>query len=381
MNWLILTEYFPDSEKEELTGGVEGRCFNIVKTLSKEHNIKVICSHQPGQKRNSKVFNAQVIRVGPTTKHTSQGNVIGRFLFSISAYRYGRKLKNADLVEGESFITYPPAYFIGKKLKAKKVATWHETWIGEWIKNKGLITGLFGEIWERFSLKLKWDRIISVSIFTKEKLVDQGINPKKIIVIPNGIELKKLKEIKANKNQHPTICFFGRINWQKNIDVLIKSIALIKKRIPKIQCVIMGGGAALPSLKRLTQELNLDDNIKFLGYIKNHQDLLNEAKKCHVYVSPSTLEGFGITVLESMVLGLPYVVSDIKPFVEITNNGKGGFIFTKNDHQELAEKVMILIENEEIYKEKIKEAQKQAEKYDWKSVLDYGKLIKTNSKQ
>lgn len=387
MKYLLLTEYFPESEQAELTGGVECRCFNLVKQLAKVHEVIVLCSHQPEQPRVSEIAGVKVIRCGPTMPYSGKGDIIKRFMFSYALYSTGKKLgasKSAsftpNIVEGASFLCYPPAYFLGKKFKAKKVATWHETWIGSWIKNKGMITGLFGELWERFSLRLNWDKIISVSTFTKDKLIAGGISPSKISVVYNGITLTKLKPIKVEKHSLPTICYFGRLMPGKNLNILLRALAVVKPEIPGIKCKFIGTGPTLNSLKRLTAKLNLTSDVEFVGYVKNHEELLRKAKKCHLFVHPSTIEGFGITVLEAAALGLPYVVTDIKPFLEVTKNGLGGEIFKRNKAVDLAQKIKLLLTNKRLYRQKIKEGQLLAKDYDWEDIFSnyFQKIVQDN---
>ena len=70
MNILLLTEYFPGSEKAEITGGVESRAFNIAKRLAKKHKIKIITSWQKGLKRKDNFLNFEVYRVGPNHEYS-----------------------------------------------------------------------------------------------------------------------------------------------------------------------------------------------------------------------------------------------------------------------------------------------------------------------
>lgn len=384
MHYLLLTEYFPASEQAEITGGVESRCFHLVKELArnKNHQFTVLCSHQLGQPRESKVFGATVIRCGPTISYSGKGNILKRFRVAYALYKIGknmikdRNIPSPSIVEGASFLTYPSAYFLGKRFKAKKVATWHETWTGEWIKNKGWVTGTFGELWERFSLYLKWDEVISVSNFTKKRLVERGVSESKIRIVHNGIALAEIKSISAQKESVPTICYFGRLNWQKNVDVLIKALAEVKTEIPEVQGKILGSGPALEELQKLACELKIENSLKFYGHIPNYKELLTEAKKCHLFVQPSSLEGFGITVIEAMALGLPGVLSDIPPFLEITKNGKGVEISPQKKHSELAKKILLLLkdkeQNKKLYFQKIKEGEELVKEYDWKNIARQG---------
>ncbi len=179
MEILFVVEYFPH---EEITGGVEARSYHLSKRLAKNHEVSVICSRQPGQPKESVKEGVKIYRVGGDHPYSSKGNFLSRLGFVDAAINKGKELE-FDLVDGQSFLAYLPAHAIGERKDKKKVATYHETWIGDWIKNKGLITGIGGEIWERMSLDKDWDRIVSVSKFTKDRLVEHGVDRGSIEVV------------------------------------------------------------------------------------------------------------------------------------------------------------------------------------------------------
>ena len=364
MNYLFLTEYFPESEKAEFTGGVENRVFYISKGLSKNNDVTVICSRQKGQKKYSKVGKVKVVRPGPINVYSQRGNILSRLFFAVSAYFEGSKHKS-DFVEGCSFITYIPAFFVGKRLKAKKVATWHETWVGEWIKNKGLITGIFGEVWERISIKQGWDEIVCVSDFTKQRLIKKGVKCKRIIVVPNGIDLNKIRDIKVKKFEKPTICVVGRLTKQKNVDSIIRGVALIKKELPNVQLKVVGTGSEYESLKDLVKELDLGNNVEFLGFLPKHSDVIKTLKASHLYVSASELEGFGITVLEAMASKLPCLLSRIQAFEEVTQK-KAEFF---DSQEEFAKKAINLLKNRKRYINQINRQDNIVKEYDWGRII------------
>ncbi len=378
MKILIVTEYFPDSEKQGITGGVESRSYNIAKELAKKHDVIVLCSWQ-GQKRDSKVAGAEVIRCGSYHPYSSFGSMKSRLLFARSALRAGKKLKGLDIVEGHNFISYLPAYFIGKYHKIPKIATYHEVWVGRWIKLKGLVTGMFGSAWERYVLRRKWDRFIAVSNFCKKDLVKQGISAKKIDIVPNGVELSQFEKVKVKKYKNPTICCISRLTPNKRVGDLIKAVANIKKKIPNIRCKIIGTGDQLGKLKKLSLDLGLDKHVEFLGYVKKQEDVIKALKSSHVFCSPSVLEGFGIVVVEAMACRVPYVISNIEPFVEVTENGKGGLIFRRTDVSDLSHKLTRLFNDKKLYPLKIREGKSLVKQYDWKKIVEileriYGRL-------
>ncbi len=366
MKITYITEYFPYFNKEDISGGVESRCFNIAKEISKKHNLTIITSWKNGQKRKHNLDNINILRIGPNHEYSNEGNMLSRLKFSIAAYKTSKKIK-ADIIEGYNFISYLPAYFSAKKQKAKKIATYHEVWINEWIKNKGIITGIVGEIWERFILSLKWDQIISVSKFTANKLIKNKIPKSKIKVIYNGIDLKSYEK-KEEKYENPTICSISRLTPKKRVQDIIKALYLLKNKYPNIKLIIIGKGEESEKLKQLTKKLKLEKNIEFKGFVKEHKDVIKFLKKSHIFCLPSILEGFGIVIAESMASKTPYVCSDIEVLKEVTNNGKGGLIFKKEDYKNLANKIDLLLNNKKLYEQKENECKKEVKKYNWEKI-------------
>jgi len=216
---LFLTEYFPESGAGDITGGVENRYFYLLRELSKRHHVTLLCSTQRkewvGLKQHIEGIN--VIRTS-FQPYSSKGIIRYRLNLVKSFYRYSKNFNKFDVVEGTNFITYLPAYNLGSFLHSKKVATWHECWVGEWIKIKGLITGFLGEIWERNALKKKWDIIMAVSNVTKRKL--SKYIDKKVEVIPNGIPLQEIRKISSKKYDTPSIVVTSRMVKTKRIDLV-----------------------------------------------------------------------------------------------------------------------------------------------------------------
>ena len=366
MRILIVTEYFPESLRGEMSGGVEARAFYIASQLARDNDVTVICGRTGNSKAKDVFGNIKVIR---PVKHEYSHNAsfFSRIRFAVGAYRAAREIK-ADVVDGYNFISYIPAYFAAKKIGAKKIATYHETWIGEWIKNKGMITGAFGSLWERFVLGLKWDKIISVSEFTKKRLVKRGVSKEKIFVVPNGIDLREYEKVGAEKSKNPTICCVSRLVKTKRVEDLINALQIIKKEIPSIRCKIIGIGDEMDFLRKLAVKNGVEKNVEFIGRVKNHDDVIRAIKSSHVLCHPSILEGFGIAVVEAMACGIPYVCSDIPPLIEVTHNGKGGLIFRRTNSKDLAEKLVGILRDKKLYEQKRKEAFCLAKESEWKEL-------------
>jgi glycosyltransferase involved in cell wall biosynthesis len=369
MRIIIITEYFPDSPTAKITGGIEALCFHTAKRLAKKHKVTILCSHQKGQKKINRFENFTVYRCGPLNPFSHEGNIsniLRRLAFTVAAFSKGLQLKS-DVIEGFSFLGYIPAALLGIVKRNPKIARYHETWLGKsWIKNKGILTGTLGNIWEKIAVSFNWDKIISVSSFTKEQLIKKSVPASKIVVIPNGADIEACKKLEAKKYKQPTISCVARLIKTKRIDTLIKAVSLVKKDIPEIKCRIVGGGEEKNNLKMQIASLKLEKNVTLLGFVKKNEDVLKEIKKSDIFCHPSAVEGFGIVIIEAMACGIPYVCSDIPPFVEVTKNGTGGRIFKLNDSDDLAQKILqVLRLNKTDRTALIKEGNKQVLSYSW----------------
>lgn len=367
---LILTEYFPVSTAGEITGGVESRVFHLTKELAKnfDFDITVVCTRQANQPKSQTVGSIHVCRVGPIQPYSNAGHVFKRFLFAISAFWFILKLKNSfDIIEGTNFITYVPAGIGAFICRKPSIATYHETWVGRWIPQKGLATGIFGEIWERFALHLSWSKIIAVSNFTKNELVKSGISSSKIIVVYNGLSLAESKHIKTPVIKDLIVCV-SRLISQKRIDVLLKAFASVAEKLPKAKLVIIGDGDEKFKLETLAGELNIDSKVSFLGFLPHRSEVLSWMKRASVFCLPSINEGFGLVVVEAMALGTPVVCTNISPLTEVTKNGRGSLLFTPDDADDCAAKLLSILSTPFLRFRKSKEALELSKQYDWQSL-------------
>ncbi len=367
MNILFFCEYFPEHAGSDISGGVEARCYNLSRFLAKNNNVTIITSWRNGLKREEIFSGINILRVGKDHRYSNEAGFFSRGMFAMAAIKEGLKHGDADIIEGYNFTTYFPAGSVAKKLKKPAIITYHETWIGEWVKNKGLLTGIPYEIYERAMLRLGYDKIISVSEFTKKKLFEKGADKKNISVIPNGINREEFS-FDCKKEKLPVICFIGRLVQTKKADVLINAISILKKDFPGIKCKIIGQGKEKQKLERLANSLGLKDNVEFLGFVKDSKEVKKILKSSTIFCLPSVAEGFGIVILEAMASGTPYVCSDIEVLREITENGKGGLIFRKNDSNDLAKKMATLLSDRKNYGNKVKEGKELVKKYLWKNL-------------
>ena len=356
MNICIVTEFFPHDESLDIKGGVEVCCYNEATELSKYHNVTVLTSKESSEKEFY-LNNVHVICCGNDRGYVQKGSFSQRLSFMKDAIKKGKNLENIDLVIGYNFITYPVALKIANKLGSKVAARYHDVWVGEWIKNMG-ITGIVGEILERYILRQDIDLYLAVSDYTNQNL-QKYVKAEKIKTIHNIVDFK-LVESEAYKK--PTISCVARLVEYKRVNDLIRAVNIVKKQIPEIQCKIIGTGPEEEKLKQLTKELNLEDTIEFMGFVEDHDDVMKTINSSKVFVLPSIVEGFGIVIIEAQAQETPFVASQIPP-VQESSGQKGGLFFQPKNYEELSQKLLEILQDEKLYKKLQKEGKENSQKY------------------
>lgn len=208
---------------------------------------------------------------------------------------------------------------------------------------------------------LAGSEIIAVGDGVKNNLIEfYEINKEKIKVIYNSIEeLKKIDKPKDNfledRSNKIFIGTVGRLSEQKGMDIFIKSISELIYKNRNIFAIIIGDGELKEELKKLTQELNVEDNIKFLGYRSDVIELISEMD---FIVLASRWEGFPLTPIETFSVGKTIIVSNIDGNNEIVKNEYNGLLFEKDNINELRDKMSILISDTKKRNELEQNAQK-----------------------
>ncbi|MHA1757946.1 MAG: glycosyltransferase family 4 protein [Promethearchaeota archaeon] len=220
----------------------------------------------------------------------------------------------------------------------------------------------------RFSLKTYFfraaDKIIVTNNQTKRLIKKiQNLNENKIKVIYIGVNLKDLeisgsKEELRNQFNIPLdlkmILSVGRHVTRKNFDLVIRAIKEIKKIRPnlKIKYYLIGDGPETERLKKIVKELKLEKNVEFLGRCD-----VNKRNKFYkmsdIFIMPSItrkkdIEGFGIVFLEANFFKLPVIGTKSGGIVEAVIDGVTGFLIEQNNLNELIEKMLTLLDNDDI---------------------------------
>lgn len=196
----------------------------------------------------------------------------------------------------------------------------------------------------------KYRDIIAISKAVGDDLRTRGIT--KYQIVYNGVKANTIstKIVFKTINHSFRIVQVGRLeHLKKGQHLTLESIHLLKKRFPNIDIKIdfIGIGSSLDYLKNKITQLGIELNVCFLG-LKDREYIYSHLKDYDLLVQPSINEGFGLTVIEGMIAGLPVLVSDVEGPMEVIQNGKYGFTFYCNDATDMAKQIGYIINNTEM---------------------------------
>ena len=214
----------------------------------------------------------------------------------------------------------------------------------------------------------KIPNIIVVSLHAKN-LIGYMTNSK-IHVIPNGIDFEDFQNIRPHKSiERSHILFIGNLVKVKGINSLIKAIPNIKKAIPNIRVLIGGTGPQEKELEKRVKKLNIEENVNFLGFVSGNEKY-SYYKSADLCVVPSVYETFGIVCLEAMACGKPVVASNVGGIPFVVKDGETGLLFECGNAKDLAEKILILLENKKLREKMGKAGRERAEEFTWDKIAE-----------
>jgi glycosyltransferase involved in cell wall biosynthesis len=265
--------------------------------------------------------------------------------------------------------------------KVPSVFTWHEVWDDYWYEYLGR-AGIFGQLVEKAVSRLS-ENNIAVSSWTKDRLELLGVPGEKITVIPNGIDLEKISGIEPDWGKFPVglesktydIIFVGRLIKEKNVDLLIKAVTLLKADFPDLRCCIVGDGPEKAALVELAKRIGVYENVEFAGF-QEYGSLIGKIKASKVLVLPSSREGFGMVVIEAFACGVPVVTVRAKYNAAqgLVEDGVDGFIVGLEE-REIAKAVVKTIGINSGNTEASEAALRKAENYDWEEIVKNVNLV------
>ncbi|MFH1282276.1 MAG: glycosyltransferase [bacterium] len=213
------------------------------------------------------------------------------------------------------------------------------------------------------------DGIITVSKSLAEDLIDKsGYSPYKVKNIYNGVDLSKFNPSLYENNKirnefglgnEPLIGLIGRMTPQKGHLYFLDAFAEVIKDFPDAKTLIVGDGEEKEKIIEKINELNLENNCILLGLREDIPEILSAID---VMVLSSISEGFPFILLEAMAMKKAIVATKVNGVVEMVKDNESALVVEPRMPEQLAEKIKILLKDENLRKNIGKNAHQVANK-------------------
>ena len=224
------------------------------------------------------------------------------------------------------------------------------------------------------------DRIVVVVDEAKHRIEGLGINASKIEVVSNTLDIEQFDPIerKEFKTDEFRMLYVGGINFHRGIQYVIQAISILKKRGVEVHFDLVGNGSYLPNIKRLIDDLQVQDNVTVHGF-KHYTQICDIYESANVALIPHVKSGHTDNtiphkIFQYLYAGIPMIVSNCDPLVRIVNETHGGISYQYDNPEELAAIIADFYSHPERLKDYIRYGRQSViDKYNWK--VDGAKLV------
>ncbi len=337
-------------KQDTVVGNAKARHIEYAKRLESLHIIvktfKNIKSHVIKIKDNLLVY--------PTSS-------LNKYLFLYDAYNIGSRICKENkidlIVTQDPFITG----LIGWLLKKKHNIPLNIQVHGDMVGNKYFIKeGTFNFLLNGLSrlLMQKADTVRVTTSRQKENLILQGIDREKIYCVPAFVNFSvfeqqndnNVTQFYLNGRFDKIVLSASRLAKEKNIETLIRAMPYVIKKYHRCLFLIVGSGSEDKCLKRLASNLGVEEFIRFIGPI-NYKDMPCYFQAADIFVSTAHYEGTCMTIQEAAAAKKPIISTPHAGAYDALKNGYTGFIVGFDDYFGFSEKIVYLLENDDIAKD------------------------------
>ena len=366
LNVLLATDYFPP----HVGGGVEEVTYDVAQELVKlGHRVAVITLDTCNAGQIETLDGIHVYRARP---FELTGTLGVQSVISTEVVKLMREVcrkEQSDVLHANNlyFFTTIAACLNLRALRKPLITTLHIGSIAEMKGNARYAAGLYERSIGRWILR-KSNRIVAVSQAVKRYAESLGVEPRKVSVVPNSVDILKFRPVSRGDRRDGTVRvgFIGRLISNKGPQYLVDAAPRILRDFSNVQFTVAGNGPMLADLEHRVHQLGVENAFRFLGTVPSNAEFL---RSCDIMVRPSLTDGMPITVLEAMACGIPTVASRVGGTSEILEDGDTGFLVEPRNVDELVSRISSLVADSNLRTEMGGRARKFIEKYySWNQV-------------
>ncbi|MDD3249328.1 MAG: glycosyltransferase [Smithellaceae bacterium] len=396
---LVLTSTFPRWENDTEPAFV----FELSRRLAREFDVTVLSPRTPGSKERENTGGLKVIRFpyffGRWEKLAMSGGgilnklkshplyyllvpffLLGQLLAVVRLLRNQRfDLIHAHWLIPQGFIAALSLSITGKKIPLLCTSHGGDLFA---LKGKGL------QRLKRWVMD-KSAALTVVSHAMKKTVVDMGVEPDKVEVIPMGVDLKGLFTPDSGaQRKTDELLFVGRLVEKKGVHFLLEAMPTVLKKHPTVRLILAGSGPMEEELRQQAQRLHLSDRVTFSGMVSQAKlpELYRAATLAifpFVVAKSGDQEGFGLVQVEAMGCECPVITGDLPAIHDIVIHEKTGLIVESGNTQALADAIIRMLDDPGFRESLANEGRiRVAEMFDWYIVAQgYANVYKRLTKR
>lgn len=359
---LIITSTFPRWEGDTDPPFV----FDLCNRIKNKYSIHVLCPHASGTNREESLCGIHIKRFRYFLKKCQtlayEGGILNRLRQNhwrytlVPFFILGELIAIIQLLFRQRFNIINAHWLIPQGLVAicAKAFAQSSTPLVCTLHG-GDIFALNGRIMtrlKRFVLS-RTSAIIVVSQAMRQRVVSLGADREKVHVIPMGIDLKNTFIPPGTARREKSLLFVGRFVEKKGLRYLIEALSLVLLKHPQAHLRIVGHGPEETDLKQLLSSLHLNEKVNFLGGIEN-SSLPSIYQSAEIVIFPSIIdakgdmEGFGLVIVEALGCECAVIASDLPAIHDIIIDNKTGLIVEQKNVQQIAHKIIYLLDHPDI---------------------------------
>lgn len=241
-------------------------------------------------------------------------------------------------------------FFTPLYIREKKISYFNQIAKEVWFYEFPPLLSYLGYFIEPYYLKLyRKTPSMVISDSTKKSLV--GLGFKNVNIFSMAVNFDEEQKYSQEKRKNFSLIYVGRVVPSKRVDDIINALFFVIHRVPDATLMVVGDGKEgyLNKLKRLIKNLRLEKNVEFYGFVKKEEkfSLMSQA---HLLVATSIREGWGLIVNEAGAVKTPSVVYNVPGLVDAVRKGEAGLLTEYNTPWDLAQKILNLKEDRELYR-------------------------------
>lgn len=216
------------------------------------------------------------------------------------------------------------------------------------------------------------DAVSACSRYVMDQAAAKFDLPQSRSVIYNGVELQSVERSDtrlAVGELDRYVLGVGRLVANKEFDLLVRSMAELRAEFPDVKLVFAGDGTERSRLEEIAAQCNISDQVIFAGMLRP-PEVAHLYLRCEAFVSPCSIEGFGIVCLEAMRDGRPVVVASSGGPTEFIKAGENGLIFESHNVQSLTAALRSILKDRAFGAHMGAKAKETVSQFDRRKVVD-----------